>query len=1201
MLGKRSFANLYSPSGHEFSDPSYTPTQSAQQQDRAAVTSTSLPSTPRSCRILKPAYLTQFFSPTTSPFSPGVEVTSNHYGSSSASNFLISKRQKILSAGANSVSSGALQALSVSPVMEHRHRSPMPSSPSMSSYPPYTAMTEQAGPSNSRMSPSPPPISSATRMDTSASDRATATAFQLPPLHRRPKPHKTPAKTLSLHIPAGLGAYGGLSNPPVAAAASSAEPISQEPSRHPRSGLDHQPSSQYQSVRLMQAPKSARKRPNRLDLSSNTTHNHIVNDSAASAHSVPSSPTPRPVNAEVSGFNQGGNLAHLEERGKLDLRLSLTGKPRRRPSMPFGQSIQPSSREDISSATGNGLNGISSTPSSAAFPNSSRPPEAWRDPSEHILSGKGSTLQHARSVYAAGPIEVLPGLFLGDEHNAKDDQMLAHFGITTILNVAKETVLPIQSSKGVTDLRQARPGNVALKSKSYADTNGNAATSTRPAPPTRAFSVSVSDREQYYTPVTSRFPPSDPHTAAFGLSRGHEGEDSQPDGEEEQDAFMTPVQQSPVAQTADDEGPYLLRNISSTPNLQSIFDSNKSAGETNQPRPRPATAVGTASSSGGVNGDTEPPQVDRGELESPESTTSSLLLTSEIELPADALTLSIPANPSSGRVNPLRYIKLPWTHDQTELAMPTGGFAQGCAVIADAMGVDYYGRTLIDENGDAVKPSKVLVHCQCGVSRSATLVIAFVMQAAALNYPWDTSKNLTGMHDCYNLVKELSSSISPNISLIYQLVEWERHLSAEANRLREALKAQSPEANLLGLPDEPNAGQGGWTVDVLDEEEWTRMRREEEAKEEAEEQLRKEKALREAEQRKHLQRQEQPENDVATSNGSARDVPASLMLQANSSANVNGSVLLTPTKGLGARRAKKTPSLRLGNSASSNEGNHDASITPVPKTPHALGRGRGALLASKAPEEALESAKSQGTFNFPAPPKAFDTCISPCTPIGDAPGPLDGSQSQYADRDHDPAETSAESGNFTTPTLKPKTASIPPTPVDPPSSSGGDLLTVPSRRSDRPQSLYATLPSGRGSGEGLEHAGSAVGMRYSNSSGSQQQQAQGPSTSLHRHSTHAPSSFYARGHRGMHASSSSISSLQSIHGTLSASSSTGQVVSPKANFGISRGLTSAERKLQHRRTFSSEANQYSTTGGGLINWDQIRGAVAAAKETAEQS
>jgi tyrosine-protein phosphatase len=58
----------------------------------------------------------------------------------------------------------------------------------------------------------------------------------------------------------------------------------------------------------------------------------------------------------------------------------------------------------------------------------------------------------------------------------------------------------------------------------------------------------------------------------------------------------------------------------------------------------------------------------------------------------------------------------------------------------------------------------VIIHCQCGVSRSATLAVAYVMTLAAAGLMPERLGHLRTMQDAYDFVKERSPWIGPNVS-----------------------------------------------------------------------------------------------------------------------------------------------------------------------------------------------------------------------------------------------------------------------------------------------------------------------------------------------------------------------------------------------------------------------------------------------------
>ncbi|KAF5368437.1 hypothetical protein D9758_002400 [Tetrapyrgos nigripes] len=145
-----------------------------------------------------------------------------------------------------------------------------------------------------------------------------------------------------------------------------------------------------------------------------------------------------------------------------------------------------------------------------------------------------------------------------------------------------------------------------------------------------------------------------------------------------------------------------------------------------------------------------------------------------------------PPNPASGRPG-MHYLKLMWSHGQNDLV--AHGFSSA---------MEFTDAALARSEG-------VLIHCQCGISRSATLAIAIVMRAAAERSASVPSEiwALKGMQGAYDFVKEKSKWVGPNMSLIYQLLEYEKKLKSDCG---------SPSSDRSSLLAE-------------EEEEWGRRRR----------------------------------------------------------------------------------------------------------------------------------------------------------------------------------------------------------------------------------------------------------------------------------------------------------------------------------------------------------------------------------------
>lgn len=94
----------------------------------------------------------------------------------------------------------------------------------------------------------------------------------------------------------------------------------------------------------------------------------------------------------------------------------------------------------------------------------------------------------------------------------------------------------------------------------------------------------------------------------------------------------------------------------------------------------------------------------------------------------------------------IKTIKLPWDHNQEDIMV---NFDSAFDFVEEALNSNV----------------NVLIHCHCGISRSASLVIAYVMKSRGYNF-----------ETAYMFVKNISPCISPNLSLLSQLLEFEKRI-----------------------------------------------------------------------------------------------------------------------------------------------------------------------------------------------------------------------------------------------------------------------------------------------------------------------------------------------------------------------------------------------------------------------------------------
>ena len=129
----------------------------------------------------------------------------------------------------------------------------------------------------------------------------------------------------------------------------------------------------------------------------------------------------------------------------------------------------------------------------------------------------------------------------------------------------------------------------------------------------------------------------------------------------------------------------------------------------------------------------------------PQTAVSENSFASALEAQIEDASMTAPGTPKASRPEP-EYIHMPWDHNTN--------------VVDDLLRLC----ELIDNR--VRQNRRILVHCQCGVSRSASLVVAYGLYK---------NPQLT-VQEAYDAVKFRSKWIGPNMNLIYQLSEFKTKL-----------------------------------------------------------------------------------------------------------------------------------------------------------------------------------------------------------------------------------------------------------------------------------------------------------------------------------------------------------------------------------------------------------------------------------------
>ncbi len=129
----------------------------------------------------------------------------------------------------------------------------------------------------------------------------------------------------------------------------------------------------------------------------------------------------------------------------------------------------------------------------------------------------------------------------------------------------------------------------------------------------------------------------------------------------------------------------------------------------------------------------------------PQTAVSEKSFASALEAQMEDASMTAPGTPKASRPEP-EYVHVPWDHNTNVV----DDLLRLCELIDNRVRQD----------------KRVLVHCQCGVSRSASLVVAYGLYK---------NPQLT-VQEAYDAVKFRSRWIGPNMNLIYQLSEFKTKL-----------------------------------------------------------------------------------------------------------------------------------------------------------------------------------------------------------------------------------------------------------------------------------------------------------------------------------------------------------------------------------------------------------------------------------------
>lgn len=171
-------------------------------------------------------------------------------------------------------------------------------------------------------------------------------------------------------------------------------------------------------------------------------------------------PAQNPAIALVLGESSASASTLSSATSESDYTLPFSNRPRSQRNMKKLSLTLPSAHSNLSTNSLT-LPPESPAPHAADTAQIPSPPDMRRRPSIVSLPNASmSTFLHRKdeddspsAPYLDGPVQVLPGIWLGSEDNARDWKALFERGIKSILNVAKEVNSPFDSSASSQPLR----------------------------------------------------------------------------------------------------------------------------------------------------------------------------------------------------------------------------------------------------------------------------------------------------------------------------------------------------------------------------------------------------------------------------------------------------------------------------------------------------------------------------------------------------------------------------------------------------------------------------------------------------------------------------------------------------------------------------------------------------------------------------